>query len=341
MKNKLLTLVLAVFTIGCTSQPSPKLAEYAVYVPHWDDEYKIMEFQLNGKVKQVVHSIYSAKMRFGEVEAGTPRGKFVCNFDEEGKIVDFTVYDKQYDWNYDDYYLVMEQKVIFAYNENGDMTEKRIYDKDGEFIFKLVYTYTNGKRSLLSAYGRDGESGVKLTYKYDEKNRLIEEPLFEGMDYAFAKDLNLIPEDLCGVVKYAYDSSGELATLQIDYNSESEIDRNYICSLSDNDEGVVLKERWSSGMVSASYHYDTNKKLAREEYYDQNGILDGGMAVTYETMGEVQNVLNEKFFLTNTMGYHYTYEYDDSGNWIEASRSYGEHEPELLQLRTITYYDAE
>ena len=109
-----------------------------------------------------------------------------------------------------DYFLYSGQKKLvsgyseYAYDENGQVVNRKKYDTLGAFIEECRYTQDSesGKPSEVSVYDENGILSGKTTYTYEKVLCLTEKPFYDMLEKVVSEydaDGNLL-----GSVEYEY-----------------------------------------------------------------------------------------------------------------------------------------
>ena len=72
----------------------------------------------------------------------------------------------------------MTQK--FGYNNEGQITENAVYDKDNQLIVKYVYRYENGNQIEHSEYKNDGRAAYREFSIFDEFGNWTEREIWSS-----------------------------------------------------------------------------------------------------------------------------------------------------------------
>ena len=157
-------------------------------------ENDLTEYNIKGKVKELIETRYDAKEAFGDLEKGDLERKQKSKFNEDGNTTEFIKWKDgelkgKAKWKYDEdgnkteetsYNSdgELEAKAKHKYDEDGNQTERTSYDKDGELRWKDKYKYDeDGNQTEWTSYDKDGELEWKYKYKYEfdkENNWIVE-----------------------------------------------------------------------------------------------------------------------------------------------------------------------
>jgi antitoxin component YwqK of YwqJK toxin-antitoxin module len=180
MKKLLLILLCLPLLFGCGGEKK---------------ENDLTEYNIKGKIKDIIETRYDAKEAFGDLEKGDLVAKEKYKYDEDGNETEWTSYNSdgelegKYKYKYDEdgnqteltsYNSdgELEGKAKLKYDEDGNETEWTSYDKDGELEWKYKYKYDeDGNQTESTSYDKDGELEWKYKYKYEfdkENNWIVE-----------------------------------------------------------------------------------------------------------------------------------------------------------------------
>lgn len=241
---------------------------------------------------------------------------------------------------------------------------------------KTTYTYDENKRLVQKKY--EGKSWMKTvtveTYSYDGNGRLVKEELNQvsanrksAIFYEYDNNGNLIKKvdeyNDNEVVHYTYDKKNQLI-------KEVSSKRNHgIIYEYDSRGNRIKKSGLGAGYIV--YKYNSNNQLVEELWYEENKKLDSRFTYKYNNAGRIteksfygmflggerltsqefceyddhQNLTKEEKYLGDhgqRLKYmHYTYSYDNHGNWT-VKKSFDNERPKnpaVTETRTITYYE--
>jgi hypothetical protein len=142
----LLYFALAVFAASCTTQ----------------NDYG--EFDLKGKVKTCVQTMYEAKEKFGKWELGSVSysGHYRVSFDENGQYTEIDELDSGGD---------LKSKKV-AKRENGKLTEALVYDGKGRLDFTTKTTYISDDEKVLNRYYNEDYEASEIIKRFREDKML-------------------------------------------------------------------------------------------------------------------------------------------------------------------------
>lgn len=164
---------------------------------------------------------------------------------------------------------IFSYHYVYEYDENGNQTEERSYNLDGDLIERTVMEYENGNKlirkvSYFLAIGGQETEKYRLEYTYDEKGNLIK--IFEYEAGGSAEQ-----------TFYEYDENGHLSMI---HYGESSIYRKITCDKYGNPIKIV---RYSSGEKTSTQHLEYKKirvsKKRAYEIQEQYGVEEGSVII--------------------------------------------------------------
>ncbi len=182
-----------------------------------------------------------------------------------------------------------EKTVTYTYDENGNLSEKKIHDEDGS-TFVHTYTYDESGHMLTHFHPDEyvdiyGSNSYTNTYSYDKKGNISS--IF---------------------VQY---ENGDWEKYEDEYNKNNDLTREYKTSSDGN---------WSEQITV----YDKKGYPVSESYKTSDGYSTF-MAVTCDENG---NIIKGDYQDSNGTEIVYIYHYDENGNLIETyDSSYSTDEP--------------
>ena len=229
----------------------------------------VSKYKLNGDVKSLTNTHYTAIEKFGEISKGERKREFDSysdfeyEFNKEGNLSELLGYKPDGTLSYKTKYIYNEEGVLiesklygknwntkssYKFDVNGNKTERQNYKLDGGNGIKYIYNYDNkGNRTEDSVYEIDGSIRKKETFKYDEKGNVIEKIRYKtdlSVEYRY---VYIYDENNNNVKTSKYKLDGSL-----DWSSENEYDKygNEIKDITKDIEGKVL---WQ---YTFRYEYD-------------------------------------------------------------------------------------
>ena len=267
-----------------------------------DKKNDLDDLNLNGKVKSLKETTYSALDKFGEPAEVFFKSQKEYFFNKEGFYTEIKHYNEDggltnnWEYNYDDGNKIEEiiyykygkfmGKNKYKYDDKGYKIEKRIYSADGQLeIFVKVKYDKNGNRIKLNRYLENGELRDKLKYNYKD-GKLIEEigydkdGEFEGkITYKYDDNGNMIERLFNNQIEdeKLYESpTGELIA---ESKLEETFGNNYQ-EIIDDGQLVVINRRPLSEVVKVKENFkyekfDNNKNWLKRISYDEIGKATG------------------------------------------------------------------
>jgi hypothetical protein len=197
------------------------------YKKHWNELTGWQRMDLQGRVKQVMQTRYSAHMEKGqlvqgEFEMDNDEGlqNFVVSFNEQGIIICEETFGSHGSTK-DHFRDTGEQVLSEGFDIEGRLTDKREYRYEGPVFIELISTDGNGKQKS------------RVTNKYNEQGKISE-------TLSFGRD----PEELRSRRVFTYDEKGNMID-QIEYDEKDCVrchsERRY------NDKGLLIyrSTEWS------------------------------------------------------------------------------------------------
>ena len=173
---------------------------------------------INGKVKEIIDSTFYAEVVFGEPQKDRVKAL---------------------------------NKISF--NENGNMTEANIYNRDGSLFVKFKYDYDNKNNLIqLKRYNEEGKELTKRQFKTNEDGNIIEEIEYQRASIEHSKATELVEKktfiyDTYGnkvkITRYEdQDEDEEPFTFEFKYTFDKH--KNWISKIQyDNDNAEYISER--------------------------------------------------------------------------------------------------
>ena len=256
---------------------------------------------LNGKVSWTKEISYKAIYKFGELVEGDegwripdiypppPSYDIYRHFNEQGKIVQRTLsqggdtayiyffeYNDKSDIIVEDQFDVTNEDVklltkkIFKYDDDGNLSEERVYDGNGEdLLVKIEYNY-DGNRNLteIEYYYPPSGDFTSIKGKFDESGNLIESRYYDkdgelNGKYKYDKDGNLSEErnydqdgELSSKTKYKYDNKGNMSSKIFISDYESKVTYKYEFDKNDNwIKKIIYEEGKPTFIVNREINY--------------------------------------------------------------------------------------
>ncbi|WP_310992218.1 RHS repeat domain-containing protein [Aequorivita marina] len=246
---------------------------------------------------------------------------------------------------------IKPKNLVYLFNKDGNIVEKRTYDGKGQLRAKSTYTYDiekreiiektykdanevsdfrqvtyydkNGNKTKLLSYSKGEDEPYKETFTYDQSGNILEEikhrssGLFKTQ-YNYDNEGRLIEktiynaENLLMTETYAYDEKGNLQTAVQDENRT--VHAKYIFKKKYKDGKEIERKSLKNGAVNGRFVYSYNDQGQRIEYkkYDESNNLVSGEKTDFE--------------------------YDDKNNWIQKIPFDPNGFPKRMIEREIEYF---
>lgn len=200
--------------------------------------------------------------------------------------------------------------------ENGKTQKRtRVFDKDN-FCIKEVYstggwsTYSyNGNQKVETYYDENGYPSGETTTTY--KDEIKSEK--SGDDGELYDSDNLPIQQIDITSKFDAEDIGADYITYFIYDDNANLVEKRVCWYPDDGDSLIS---------STKYIYNANNVCVKEQEFSADGEL--------EKEKNLSDIVLE-------LKYHYTYEYDERGNWIKCV-IYEKLKPKYIIEREITYY---
>ena len=175
--------------------------------------------------------------------------------------------------------LLKGEKVIYTYDEYGNIIEKNSFNDKNKIFYKEMYEYNteNRKISCEKEYVIDKYKDIKKenTWKYDKSGNVIEEYIYELSTTQYEEG-TLIYNN--AIRYYRYDTNGKLIEIRNKYLSSDSIiaqgategHTSYVYNSKGN---LLSKTGFIDGRLSWSECYDECQYLVGEVYVSQEGEI--------------------------------------------------------------------
>ena len=172
--------------------------------------------------------------------------------------------------------LLNGEKVIYTYDEYGNIIEKISFTDKNNYFYKEIYNHDNENRqiSYKKIYVTNGyeEEIKKNTWKYDNLNRVVEEYVYELSTTQY-KEGTLIYDNT--IRYYRYNTNGKLLEIRDKYLSDSILAQGatqghtyYAYDLKGN---LLCESNFGDGRLCWRKCYDECQHLVEEVYVSQEG----------------------------------------------------------------------
>ena len=175
--------------------------------------------------------------------------------------------------------LLKGEKVIYTYDEYGNIIEKNSFNDKNKIFYKEMYEYNteNRKISCEKEYVIDKYKDIKKenTWKYDKSGNVIEEYIYELSTTQYEEG-TLIYNN--AIRYYRYDTNGKLIEIRDKYLSSDSIiaqgategHTSYVYNSKGN---LLSKTGFIDGRLSWSEYYDECQYLVKEVFVSQEGEI--------------------------------------------------------------------
>ena len=174
--------------------------------------------------------------------------------------------------------LLKGEKVIYTYDEYGNIIEKISFTDKNNYFYKEIYNHDNENRqiSYKKIYVTNGyeEEIKKNTWKYDNLNRVVEKYVYELSTTQY-KEGTLIYDNT--IRYYRYNTNGKLLEIRDKYLSDSILAQGatqghtyYAYDLKGN---LLCESNFGDGRLSWRKCYDECQHLVEEVYVSQEGEI--------------------------------------------------------------------
>ena len=175
--------------------------------------------------------------------------------------------------------LLKGEKVIYTYDEYGNIIEKISFNDKNKIFYKEMYEYNteNLKISCKKEYLIDKYKDIKKenTWEYDKSGNVIEEHIYELSTTQYEEG-TLIYNN--AIRYYRYDTNGKLIEIRDKYLSSDSIiaqgategHTSYVYNSKGN---LLSKTGFIDGRLSWSEYYDECQYLVKEVFVSQEGEI--------------------------------------------------------------------
>ena len=174
--------------------------------------------------------------------------------------------------------LLKGKKVIYTYDEYGNIIEKISFNDKNKFFYKEMYEYNteNSKISYKKEYVIDKYKDIKKenTWKYDKSGNVIEEYIYELSSTQYEEGILIYNNT---VRYYKYNEKGKLFEIKDQYLGNSILAQGatqghtyYAYDLKDN---LLCESNFGDGRLCWRKCYDECQHLVEEVYVSQEGKI--------------------------------------------------------------------
>ena len=175
--------------------------------------------------------------------------------------------------------LLKGEKVIYTYDEYGNIIEKISFNDRNKIFYKEMYEYNteNRKISCKKEYVIDKYKDIKKenTWEYDKSGNVIEEYIYELSTTQYEEGILIYNN---AIRYYRYDTNGKLIEIRDKYLSSDSIiaqgategHTSYVYNSKGN---LLSKTGFIDGRLSWSEYYDECQYLVKEVFVSQEGEI--------------------------------------------------------------------
>ena len=174
--------------------------------------------------------------------------------------------------------LLKGEKVIYTYDEYGNIIEKILFTDKNNYFYKEIYNYDNKSRqiSYRKIYVTNGykDEIKKNTWKYDNLGRIIEEYVYELSSTQYEEGILIYNNT---VRYYEYNDKGKLFEIKDQYIGNSILAQGatqghtyYEYDLKGN---LLCESNFGDGRLCWRKCYDECQHLVEEVYVSQEGKI--------------------------------------------------------------------
>lgn len=243
---------------------------------------------------------------------------FYWKYNQEGQLI-----EEEKSWG--DFYSWggSYNKIVYAYNDKGQVERLREYDQKGNYKGGTGFEYDKrGNIQQEISYNTSDKQIGRIIFEYDEQNNLVLEKKYSkhitkySRDRATGEKVENKGEEWVYKTTYAYNKKDQLTTAYY-FENDSTIATKLVYVYDEAGNEVETKEYFSDGVgfKCSKAIYNEAGYLIRESSY---------------------NIAAEKWTEATVPASMIEYEVDKQGNWIKQRRYYsGEIHEELV--REIVY----
>lgn len=285
------------------------------------------------------------------------------NFNEDGTVLDFTIYiyAKNGDLKREEHYDELRELVTFetyTYNSNHDLTNRMyFYANENELYYEEAYNIDEELQEIIY-YDLEGEITYREIYEEEDTKKITTKYFEDGMITEEVRNQagNLIEESKwsingdCIISEYDYnqllvkstycDKNGELICYQ-EYNNDFS---DGLLRYAYNEYGDMqyVYEYNTEGNVYYKYKYDEYESLVEATEYDDQGReiaiiwfdywedVEQYLVIEYLDGIEIYRYYEVDYYYDEFLAYYDVYEYDDNHNETKMTSFYGD--------GTLAYY---
>ena len=174
--------------------------------------------------------------------------------------------------------LLKGEKVIYTYDEYGNIIEKISFTDKNNYFYKEIYNYDNENRqiSYIKIYVTNGykDEIKKNIWKYDNLGRIIEEYVYELSSTQYEEG-TLIYNNT--IRYYTYNAKGKLFEIKDQYLSNSiqaqGATQGHTYYAYDSEGNLLCESNFGDGRLCWRKCYDECQHLVEEVYVSQEGKI--------------------------------------------------------------------
>lgn len=161
-------------------------------------------------------------------------------------------------------------KMMYSYDENGNIIEERLIMSPENYEKKTIYSYSSkGELQSEKRIGADGSLSSEYNYRYSyDKGKLVEEASYEPDGKILSKTY------------YSYNENGQLIEKHIISGIEEYVKYTY--------ENGLLKKEIHEGLwgdYEFEYHYLSDGKISSINYYEDKELFETIKFEEYDAIG--------------------------------------------------------
>lgn len=174
-----------------------------IFISACSHEKKVNELSkkhLDGKVKIMEESTFAILEKYGEVQKGDFKGKFVTIFDKYGNKIEITYHSP---------FGLAANKNTYKYDANQNLVENCSYDEKGALEHREQYRYDNNGREVEIIYSNAAIVLGNCKYNYSLDLKKVE-LMHSSSDGSSFKSVNYFDENKFLIEEIYYDEQGNL-----------------------------------------------------------------------------------------------------------------------------------
>ena len=208
-------------------------------------------------------------------------------------------------------------KLLYSFNENGDVKEYNVYEFNGALSERGVFEYDlNNKLLFEMRYNAEGTLCSKTSYQYDNDGNIISKSLYDYL------------ERVDDVVSYIYDSMGRLIEENWTYGYSEhrcvEPGSNRYVYLYDSLGNMVEKTGSDSSTIYEVLRckYDLDGRIIETEELRYDNWTEelsstNNVYYTYDSQDNIESISDICHYGESRYEWRYLYKYDKQHNLVE------------------------